>query len=63
MTGVFGELDVETVRTLAANGAWWGGGAQDLAKAEAAHARVRNDAAAGGGSPMIRKGQVGQRQR
>ena len=50
MTGAFGELDVETVRSLAANGAWWWGGAQDLAKAEAAHARVRNDAAAGGGS-------------
>jgi hypothetical protein len=34
VTGVFGELDVETVRSLAAHGAWWVGWARDLTKAE-----------------------------
>jgi short-subunit dehydrogenase len=63
VTGVSAGLGVETATSLAAHGAEVVGGARDLAKAEAATAEVRNNAAAGGGSTMIRKGQAGQRQR
>jgi NAD(P)-dependent dehydrogenase (short-subunit alcohol dehydrogenase family) len=50
VTGVSAGLGVETARSLAAHGAAVVGAARDLAKAEAATAQVRKDAAAGGGS-------------
>ena len=50
VTGVSAGLGVETARSLAARGAKVVGAARDLAKAEAASAQVRRDAAAGGGS-------------
>ena len=49
VTGVSAGLGVETARSLAAHGAEVVGAARDLAKAEAATAPVRIDAAAGGG--------------
>ncbi len=49
VTGVSAGLGVETARTLAAHGAYVVGAARDLAKAEAATAQVRADAAANGG--------------
>lgn len=50
VTGVSAGLGVETARALAAHGARVVGAARDLAKAEAATAQVRKEAAAGGGS-------------
>ena len=49
VTGVSAGLGIETARALAAHGADVIGAARDLKKAEAATARVRADAAAGGG--------------
>src|ERR1700733_4632445 len=50
VTGVSAGLGVETARSLAARGANVVGAARDLAKAEAATAQIRKDAAANGGS-------------
>ena len=50
VTGVSAGLGVETARSLAAHGANVVGAARDLAKAEAATAQIRKDAAANGGS-------------
>jgi NAD(P)-dependent dehydrogenase (short-subunit alcohol dehydrogenase family) len=50
VTGVSAGLGVETARSLAAHGAHVVGAARDLAKAEAATAQVRQDAAKSGGS-------------
>jgi NAD(P)-dependent dehydrogenase (short-subunit alcohol dehydrogenase family) len=50
VTGVSAGLGVETARSLVAHGAKVVGAARDLAKAEAATAQVRKDAAANGGS-------------
>jgi NAD(P)-dependent dehydrogenase (short-subunit alcohol dehydrogenase family) len=50
VTGVSAGLGVETARSLAAHSAHIVGAARDLAKAEAATAHVRSDAAASGGS-------------
>src|ERR1035441_7973829 len=50
VTGVSAGIGVETARALAAHGAQVVGAARDLAKAEAATAQVRRDAAANGGS-------------
>jgi NAD(P)-dependent dehydrogenase (short-subunit alcohol dehydrogenase family) len=50
VTGVSAGLGVETARALAAHGAKVVGAARDLAKAEAATAQVKTDAAANGGS-------------
>ena len=50
VTGVSAGIGVETARSLAAHGAQVVGAARDLAKAEAATAQVRKDAAAHGGS-------------
>jgi NAD(P)-dependent dehydrogenase (short-subunit alcohol dehydrogenase family) len=50
VTGVSAGLGVETARSLAAHGAHVVGAARDSAKAEAATAQVRKDAAANGGS-------------
>jgi NAD(P)-dependent dehydrogenase (short-subunit alcohol dehydrogenase family) len=50
VTGVSAGLGVETARSLAAHGANVIGTARDLAKAEAATAQIRRDAAANGGS-------------
>jgi NAD(P)-dependent dehydrogenase (short-subunit alcohol dehydrogenase family) len=50
VTGVSAGLGVETGRSLAAHGAHVLGAARDLAKAKAATAQVRNDAASNGGS-------------
>jgi NAD(P)-dependent dehydrogenase (short-subunit alcohol dehydrogenase family) len=50
VTGVSAGLGVETARALVAHGADVVGAARDLAKAEAATAQVRKDAAAHGGS-------------
>jgi NAD(P)-dependent dehydrogenase (short-subunit alcohol dehydrogenase family) len=50
VTGVSAGLGVETARSLAAHGAHVVGAARDLAKAKAATAKVRKDAAANGGS-------------
>jgi len=50
VTGVSAGIGVETARSLAAHGAEVVGAARDLAKAEAATAQVRGDAAAHGGS-------------
>ena len=50
VTGVSAGLGVETARSLAAHGAQVVGAARDLNKAKAATERVRNDAAANGGS-------------
>ena len=50
VTGVSAGIGVETARALAAHGAHVVGAARDLAKAEAATAQVREDAAANGGS-------------
>ena len=50
VTGVSAGIGVETARSLAAHGAQVAGAARDLAKAEAATADVRKDAAAGNGS-------------
>lgn len=50
VTGASAGLGVETARALAAHGAHVVGAARDLAKAEAATAQVRNDAAAHGGT-------------
>jgi NAD(P)-dependent dehydrogenase (short-subunit alcohol dehydrogenase family) len=50
VTGVSAGLGVETARSLAAHGANVIGTARDLAKAEAATAQVRKDAAAHGGT-------------
>ena len=49
VTGVSAGIGVETARSLAAHGAQVVGAARDLAKAEAATAQVRKDAAAQGG--------------
>ena len=50
VTGVSAGIGVETARSLAAHGAQVVGAARDLAKAEAATAEVRKDAATHGGS-------------
>src|SRR6201993_5315814 len=50
VTGVSAGIGVETARSLAAHGAHDVGAARDLAKAEAATAQVRKDAAQNGGS-------------
>src|SRR5579871_5080898 len=50
VTGVSAGIGVETARSLAAHGADVVGAARDLAKAEAATAQVRKDAAQNGGS-------------
>jgi NAD(P)-dependent dehydrogenase (short-subunit alcohol dehydrogenase family) len=50
VTGVSAGIGVETARSLAAHGAQVVGAARDLAKAEAATAQVRKDAADHGGS-------------
>src|ERR1700722_1251382 len=50
VTGVSAGIGVETARALAAHGAHVVGAVRDLAKAEAATAQVRGDAAANGGS-------------
>lgn len=50
VTGVSAGLGVETARALAAHGAQVVGAARDLAKAEAATAPVRAQAAKGGAS-------------
>ena len=50
VTGVSAGLGVETARSLAAHGANVVGAARGLAKAEAATAQIRKDAAANGGS-------------
>src|SRR5580693_6847152 len=50
ITGVSAGIGVETARALAAHGAQVTGAVRDLAKAEAATAQVRKDAAANGGS-------------
>jgi len=50
VTGVSAGLGVETARSLSAHGAKVVGATRDLAKAEAATAQVRKDAAKGGGS-------------
>lgn len=49
VTGVSAGIGVETARSLAAHGAQVVGAARDLAKAEAATAHVREEAAANGG--------------
>jgi NAD(P)-dependent dehydrogenase (short-subunit alcohol dehydrogenase family) len=49
ITGVSAGLGIETARALAAHGAHVVGTARDIAKAEAATAQVREDAASGGG--------------
>jgi NAD(P)-dependent dehydrogenase (short-subunit alcohol dehydrogenase family) len=49
VTGVSAGLGIETARALAAHGAHVVGTARDIAKAEAATAQVRKDAAGGGG--------------
>jgi NAD(P)-dependent dehydrogenase (short-subunit alcohol dehydrogenase family) len=49
VTGVSAGLGIETARALAAHGAHVVGTARDVAKAEAATAQVRRDAASGGG--------------
>lgn len=53
VTGVSAGLGVETARALAAHGAQVVGAARDLAKAEAATAAVRTDAANGGGLELV----------
>lgn len=53
VTGVSAGLGVETARSLAAHGAQVVGAARDLAKAEAATAVVREQAARGGGLDLI----------
>jgi NAD(P)-dependent dehydrogenase (short-subunit alcohol dehydrogenase family) len=53
VTGVSAGIGVETVRALAAHGAYVVGAARDLAKAETATAQVRKDAANGGGFELI----------
>lgn len=53
ITGVSSGLGVETARALAARGAQVVGAARDLAKAQAATAPVRADAADGGGLELI----------
>ena len=53
VTGVSAGLGVETARVLAAHGAQVVGAARDLAKAEAATAQVRANAANGGGLELI----------
>src|ERR1700723_840164 len=50
VTGVSAGIGLETAQSLAAHGAHVVGAARDLAKAQTATARVRQDAAAGGGS-------------
>jgi NAD(P)-dependent dehydrogenase (short-subunit alcohol dehydrogenase family) len=50
ITGVSAGIGVETARALAAHGAHVTGAVRDLAKADAATAQVRKDAAANGGS-------------
>jgi NAD(P)-dependent dehydrogenase (short-subunit alcohol dehydrogenase family) len=50
VTGVSAGLGVETARSLAAHGAQVVGAARDVAKAKAATAQVRRDAATNGGS-------------
>src|ERR1700688_2629753 len=50
VTGVSAGIGVETARALAAHGAQVTGAVRDLAKAEAATAQVKKDAAANGGS-------------
>src|SRR5208337_4756452 len=53
VTGVSAGLGAETARALAAHGAKVVGAARDLAKAEAASAPVRADAANGGGLELV----------
>ncbi|MFG1423502.1 SDR family NAD(P)-dependent oxidoreductase [Roseixanthobacter liquoris] len=53
VTGVSAGLGVETARALAAHGMQVVGAARDLAKAEAATARVRSEAANGGGLELV----------
>ena len=53
VTGVSAGLGVETARALAAHGALVVGAARNLAKAEAATAVVRADAALGGGLELV----------
>jgi len=54
VTGVSAGLGVETARALAAHGAQVVGAARDLAKAEAATAEVRTQAANGGGLEIVK---------
>jgi NAD(P)-dependent dehydrogenase (short-subunit alcohol dehydrogenase family) len=53
VTGVSAGLGVETARALVAHGAQVVGAARDLAKAEVATARVRAEAANGGGLELV----------
>src|SRR6478735_5237763 len=53
VTGVSAGLGVETARALAAHGAQVVGAARDLAKAQAATADVRAQAAKGGGLELV----------
>jgi NAD(P)-dependent dehydrogenase (short-subunit alcohol dehydrogenase family) len=53
VTGVSAGIGVETARSLAAHGAQVVGAARDLAKAEAATAQVRKDAAHGGSFKLV----------
>jgi len=53
VTGVSAGLGVETARTLAAHGAEVVGAVRDLAKAQAATAQVREQAANGGGLSLV----------
>jgi NAD(P)-dependent dehydrogenase (short-subunit alcohol dehydrogenase family) len=53
VTGVSAGLGVETARTLAAHGAQVVGAVRDLAKAQAATAQVREQAANGGGLSLV----------
>jgi NAD(P)-dependent dehydrogenase (short-subunit alcohol dehydrogenase family) len=54
VTGVSAGLGVETARALAAHGAQVVGAARDLGKAQTATARVRDEAAKGGGLELVR---------
>ena len=53
VTGVSAGIGIETLRALAAHGAYVVGAVRDLAKAETATAQVRKDAANGGGFELI----------
>ena len=53
VTGVSAGLGVETARALAVHGAQVVGAARDLAKAERATAKVRAQAANGGGLELV----------
>ena len=60
VTGVSAGLGVETARSLAAHGAKVIGTARDLAKAEAATAQIRKEAAANGRSFDLVEPDLGQ---